>query len=68
MRHLYTRITNRFSPAVLDAVAAYAHTFESVIRRVKDVVADVHLLVPHHLRGSEINEWYCHDENVLRNY
>ena len=55
-------------PAVLDAVAAYAHAFEFVVCRVKDVVADVHLLVPHHLCGSEINEWCCHDENVLRNY
>ena len=52
-------------PPTLDAVASNAHTFEFVICWVKDVIADVHLLVPHHLCGSEINEWYCHGGNVL---
>ena len=44
----------------LDAVATYAYTFEFIAGGVKDVVADIDLLVTHHLGGSEIDEWGCH--------
>ena len=47
-------------PAVANAVAPHAHPFEFVVGRVKDIVTDIHFLVPHHLGGSEIDEWYCH--------
>ena len=53
-------------PAVPDAVAAYAHAFELLVGRVQDVVADVHLLVAHHLRGSEIDEWCCHNGELMK--
>ena len=55
----------------LDAVASDAHALEPVAGRVEHVVADVNLLVAHHLRGSEIDEWCSHrkkDDEIIKLY
>ena len=51
-------------PRALDTVAAHAHTLEFVAGGVKHVVKDVGLFVLSDLRGSEIDEWCCHDVSV----
>lgn len=52
-------------PAVANAVASHAHPFEFVVGRVKDIVTDIHFLVPHHLCGSEIDKWGCHEITII---
>ena len=51
---------------VFDTVAAYAHAFEFVVSRVKDVVTDIDFLVSHDLCGSEIDEWSCHNKLTMK--
>ena len=55
-------------PAVLNAVAAYAHALEFVGGGVEHIVKDVDLFVLSDLRGSEIDEWCFHDVSVDKNY